>query len=94
VPFLSWDNEADADNSLVAINATYGCPYVAANGYRMDRWDFVAESNTSEHWGIHEPQARLDKEVDDLMDVLMPGYEEHEEKPDEFYPPEEEGLSG
>ena len=42
---LVWNNQGDAAGSLLAINAMYGCPYLAENGYRMDRWDFVVKND-------------------------------------------------
>ena len=88
--FLVWDNKNSADDSLNAINAMYGLPFEAANGYRMDRWDFVLPSNTTTDHGFYKPEERLGKEMDDLMPALMPGFTEHEEMPEEFVPEEEE----
>lgn len=88
--FLVWDNEGDADDSLVAINAMYGCPYEAANGYKMDQWDVIKESSTTTNHGFYKPEERLGKEMGDLMSALMPGFTEEDEMPEEFEPEEEE----
>jgi len=88
--FLVWNNDDDADDSLVAIDNMYGCPYLAPNGYKMDQWDFVKESNTTSNNGFYKPEERLGKETDDLMLVLTPGFTEYEEMPEEFEPEEEE----
>jgi len=90
--FLVWDNQKDAEDSLTAINTVYGCPYLAENGYRMDRWDFVVKSKDNNDHGFYEPEERLGKEMDDLMPVLMPGYTEHEEMPEEFKPEEDDEV--
>jgi len=84
--FLVWNNQGDAEISLTAIDFTYGCPHLAKNGYRMDRWDFVVKSNTTNDHGFYKPEERLGMEMDDLMPVLMPGYTEHEEMPEDFKP--------
>ena len=88
--FLIWDNQTDAEASLVAVNDVYGCPYVAENGYRMDQWDFVIKSYVSDDHGFFTPEERLGMEMDDLMLALVPGFTEHEEMPEEFESEEEE----
>ena len=87
-PFLVWPNDDDAKDSLIAVNAMYGCPLLLGNGYRMDRWDTVGESETSNNAGFYKPEERMGKEMDDLMDVLEPGFIEYEEKPIDFFPEE------
>jgi len=84
--FLVWNNESDAQESLVSLDEMYGCPYLAANGYRMDTWDIVIESipTTNNNCGFFKPEERLGMGMDDLMPALMPGYIEYAEKPDEF----------
>lgn len=88
--FLVWDNEDDAKDSLAAINAMYGLPFEAPNGYRMDQWDVIKESGTTTNAGFYKPEERLNMTMDDLMPALMPGFTEHEELPEEFVPEEEE----
>ena len=90
--FLVWDNQKDAEDSLTAINAMYGCPYVAANGYRMDQWDFFKDSDPAGDYGFYKPEERLGMTMDDLMPALMPGFVEHEKIPEEFEPEEEEEV--
>jgi len=90
MPFLVWNNEDDAKDSLAAIDAMYGLPFEAANGYKMDQWDVVKESETSSNAGFYKPEERLGMVMDDLMPALMPGFTEHEEMPEEFEPEEEE----
>jgi len=90
--FVVWNNQKAAEDSLAAVNAAYGCPYVAENGYRMDQWDNLISSRNGTQCGFYKPEERLGKEVDDLMAVLVPGFTEYEEKPIEFHPePEDEG---
>lgn len=88
--FLVWDNQQDAEDSLDAINSMYGLPFEAENGYRMDRWDIIKESNTAIDYGFFKPEERLGMEMDDLMPALMPGFTEHEEVPEDFIPEEVE----
>lgn len=84
--FLVWDNPMSASRSLVAVNALYGCPYRAENGYRMDRWDFPARSYSPSGYGFFKPEERLGMKRDDFMRGLMSGFTEYDEKPAEFYP--------
>ena len=88
--FLTWNNQKDAEDSLVAINTMYGCPYLAENDYRMAQWDFVVSSFISSKHGFYKPEERLGKEMGDLMPALMPGFTEHEEVPEEFIPEEDD----
>ena len=78
--FLVWNNEDDARDSLAAVNAAYGCPYLAKNGYRMARWDFVEESNSNDAYGFYKPGASLG-----ILLALGTGFIEHQKKPVEFY---------
>ncbi len=91
--FLVWNNPNLAETSLAAVNAVYGCPYVAENGYRMDRWDTVTQSNDGNQWGFSwgfsKPVSHLGKLEQDLRASLVPGFIEHDEKPDEFKPEDE-----
>ena len=92
--FLVWNNQQDAEDSIDAIGAVYGCPYEADNGYRMDCWDNVVSSRNEDQWGFFKPEARLGKQVNDLMAGVTPGFIEHAEKPIEFYPEELDGKQG
>ncbi len=86
--FLIWNDQIEAEDSLAAVNAVYGCPYVAENGYRMDLWDTLVLSRDGSQWGFYKPGVRLGKEMPDLMNGLVGSYSESEEKPPEFYPEE------
>jgi len=86
--FLTWNHQQDAEDSLAAVNAAYGLPW-EDDGYRMARWDNIILSRDRTQWGFFKPEARLGKEVDDLMAGVTPGFIEHAEKPAEFYPEEE-----
>lgn len=88
--FLVWNNENDADDSLVAISDMYGLPFEAENGYKMDQWDVVKGSDPAGNYGFYKPEERLGKLMGDLMPALMPGFTEHEEIPDAFVPEEED----
>ena len=91
--FLVWNNKGDAEISLTAINFAYGCPYVAENGYRMDRWDFVKKSNTTNHHGFYKPEERLGMKMDDLTRVFHPGFIKYDKMPEDFKPEEDnEGV--
>ncbi len=90
--FLVWNNEDDADDSLAAINAMYGLPFEAENGYKMDQWDVVKESETTSSAGFYKPEERLGQIMDDLMPALTSGFTEHAEIPEEFIPEEEEEI--
>lgn len=94
--FLTWINDKKAKDSLIAINAMYGCPYVAENGYRMDRWDKIVirvdlvETHSLQEHGFFMPEERLGMKMSDLMPALMRGFTEYEEKPGKFILDEEE----
>jgi len=92
--FLVWNNQGDAEDSLTAINTLYGCPYLAENGYRMDRWDFVVKSNTTNDHGFYKPEERLGMKMDDLMVSITPGFIEHEERPEDFKLEEDDEVEG
>jgi len=84
--FLVWPNEDHADASMVALNAMYGCPYEDANGYKMDKWDEIKESDPPGNYGFYKPEERLGQVMVDLMGVLVGDFAEHDEIPDEFVP--------
>lgn len=88
--FLVWNNQQDADDSLNALNSTYGLPFEAENGYKMDRWDSVRESNTGVDYGFYKPEERLGMGMDDLMPDLVDGFTEHREIPEDFIPEDDE----
>jgi len=79
--FLTCNNQKDAQTLLDDINAAYGCPYKAVNGYVMDAWDFVTKSDADDIWGFAKPEARLGKTSEELEAVLTSGYTEHDNKP-------------
>ncbi len=84
--FLIWDDvndaETDADASLAALNAEYGCPYTGGNGYIMTTWCKVtnSETNTNE-WGFFAPQERLGKTQTNLNACLVGSYTEVDKMP-------------
>ena len=88
--FLTWDNQSDAENSIAAINIAYGCPYEAENGYRMDQWDAPVRSHVTEDCGFFKPEEHLGKSMPDLMPVLVSGFVENREKPNDFNLPKDE----
>ena len=75
--FLVWENEADSQASLAAVNAKYGCPYVALNGYKMDIWDEMTQSQAMdegvqrENWGWFKPISALGVTQTELMAELV-----------------------
>jgi len=87
--FLTWNNQADADASLAAVNASYGCKYTASNGYVMEVWDSVTKSDAEEKWGFAKPEARLQKTIEELEATLVAGYTELSERPSNWIPEEE-----
>jgi len=88
--FVSWESEKDAEDSLAAINAAYGCPYVAENGYRMDRWAEVKKPTLGDTYGFFKPEARLGQNMDGLMAALVPGFAEKPYKSEDFYTDEDD----
>jgi len=86
--FLVWGDQQDAEASLAAVNAVYGCPYEAGNGYRMERWDTVIASRNATEWGFFKPEPRIGKDNNELDQALISGFDEKEGKPEEFYPEE------
>jgi len=82
---LTWDNQQDAEDSLALVNATYGCPYEAENGYRADEWARVIKSPFEEAYGFFKPEAKLGCDLDGLMAVLVPGFAEKLYKVEDFY---------
>lgn len=87
--FLTWNNQADADASLAAVNTLYGCKYTADNGYIMSVWDNVTKSDAEEKWGFAKPEARLGKTVDELMNLLVGDYTEETQSPVDWIADEE-----
>lgn len=74
--FLGWANKQDAEASLAAVDAIYGCPYVAENGYRMDNWAHVNKLASADVFGFIKPEARLGCKLDILIVALVPGFSE------------------
>ena len=87
--FLTWNNQADADASLAAVNALYGCKYTESSGYIMDTWDNVTKSDAEEKWGFAKPEVRLGKTTEELEAALVSGYTELDNKPLNWIPEEE-----
>jgi len=88
MPFLSWNNQADADTSLAAVNAVYGCPI--HNGYTMTTWDNVTKSDAEDKWGFNKPEERLGKTSAELDAALVAGFTETANRPEDWIPEEEE----
>ena len=84
--FLTWDNKADADTSLAAVNAAYGCEYTESNSYIMSMWDTVTKSNAEERWGFVKPEALLGKTEEQLISGLVAGYTEEDSIPSDWLP--------
>lgn len=82
--FLMWDNQADADESLAAVNVVYGCTYEDNKGYRMTTWDVVTKSDAEEKWGFAKPVARIGKLEEELIRALVSGYTEVEKRPSDW----------
>jgi len=87
--FLSWDSLKDAEDSLAAIDAMYGCPYVAENGYRMDSWAEIMRPIIDGYYGFSKPEVRLGSELSDLMAVLVPGFTEKPYNSEDFHTDED-----
>lgn len=87
--FLTWNNQADADSSLAAVNAVYGCEYTGNTGYIMETWDNVTKSDAEDKWGFTEPEAQLGKTVEELEAALTAGYTELDNRPSNWVPQEE-----
>jgi len=88
--FLSWDSREKALDSLASVNETYGCPYEAENGYKMNSWAYVEKIYHEEIYGFSKPESRLGRKVDDLMKDVVPGYQERTYNAGDFFAPEEE----
>lgn len=86
----STSTKEDAEASLAAVNAAYGCPLIAENGYRMGTWDVLIQSNDGTEWGFYRPKPMLGKTMGQLMRDLRGGYSVRNTKPSQFFPPEEE----
>ena len=84
------DSKKNAEDSLAAVNAVYGCPLIMENGYRMDRWDVLIQSNDGTQWGFHTPEARLGKRRGQLMGVISGGFSEFGGMPSSFIPDNDE----
>lgn len=84
--FLTWGNQADADTSLVAVDAIYGCPI--QNDYTMLTWANVTKSDAENKWGFEKPAAKVGKTIEELEVGLVSGYTELAEVPAGWYPDE------
>lgn len=87
---LTWDNQSDADTSLAAVNAAYGCPIQKENGYTMIAWTAVTKSNAEDKWGFEKPIATHGKTIEELEAVLVAGYNELAARPSDWLA--EEGI--
>lgn len=86
--FLTWDNQADAETSIAAVDTVYGCAYTAENGYIMNTWATVTKSDAENKWGFTKPEARLGKTEAELEAVLVVGYTELDSRPEDWATPE------
>jgi hypothetical protein len=82
--FLTWNNQADADASLAAVNSVYGCIHEGSNGYKMDSWANVTKSDNAELWGFEKPVETLEKLQSNLDAALVAGYTELSERPSDW----------
>lgn len=89
--FIIWDNHHDCETSLNDINLAYGCPYVLPNGYRMDEWDILTKSDTSNEWGFFAPEYRPGMSVDYLRGLLVQPFLEMDERPVDWLPEDDQG---
>ncbi len=87
--FLTWNNQVDADTSLEAVNALYGCKYTESSGYIMNEWDDVTKSDAEEKWGFTKPEALHGKTIEELKAALVSGYTELDNKPSNWIPAED-----
>lgn len=85
--FLTWNNKADADTSLAAVNTCYGCAYEGDNNYIMASWATGTKSDAAELWGFAAPEERLGKTQAELNDALVAGYTELAEQPSDWITP-------
>ncbi len=85
--FLTWDNQTDADTSLIAIDSVYGCPI--DNGYTMTTWAIVTKSDAEEKWGFDKPKAIHGKTIEELAIALVLGYTELADRPADWITGEE-----
>lgn len=80
--FLTWTNQSDAETSLTAVHAVYGCAYEGDSGYTMGSWDTVTKSDNAELWGFEKPKEMLGKTQSELDAALVAGYTEGEKPSD------------
>lgn len=87
--YLIWNHptnaETDAKDSLEVVDIVYNLPYLDGNGYKMDTWSEVTNSDTNtDEWGFYKPEPRLGKLLSVLMDVLIGNYNEENDIPDDW----------
>jgi len=74
--FLIWsddDAQTDANASLANLNTEYGCPYEDENGYKMNEWCIVTNSDSEEDdYGFYAPEERLGK-TQTVLDACLVG---------------------
>lgn len=74
--FLVWDNEADMQASLEAVNQLFGCSY-SEGKYVMERWAEGSKHATEDLWGFSGFKANhLGVKKAQAMDVLIGDYQE------------------
>jgi len=82
--FLTWSKQKEAEASLDAVNAAYGCPYTSQNGYRMEQWDVLEISADENQWGFYMPKPMLGISEEDLRGKLAGEFTENDKKPQSF----------
>ena len=65
-----FDNKNNAEDSLKAVNAVYGCPIVVGS-YRMDSWSEISENASGTQWAFAKPEERFGVSQDVLLDCIV-----------------------
>ena len=79
--FLVWDNKADMQASLDAVNQLFGCFYQDGN-YVMERWAEGTKHASQDLWGFSgfkDQHVGFSKQA--LMNVLIGEYQEVASRP-------------
>lgn len=82
--FLVWNNEADMQASLLAVNELFGCSY-SDGAYVMECWDVGTKHATEDLWGFSGfKEQHLGVSRVTAMQVLVGEYEVLEYKPQDW----------
>lgn len=81
--FLTWDNQADSEDSLSDVEIVRGNPHTGSNSYNEIKWDDSTKSDAEDLWGWEKPDAPKGRgfTIEDQMAVMRPGYIELDKKP-------------